>query len=158
MIYSAVIRRVSSTTIWCSRSVPTSCTCCKDNFTRSEERKSLPWAGPAATISGMVFSSLMIRAMNESFGSSTPRALSIESTTDSGVMRNCTAKMNNKPQKKLGKIGCDTTSSPTVAPAAFRTHSAAGCSSEMPRQTFSMRFGNAADSNTSPSDTTTKPS
>lgn len=60
--------------------------------------------------------------------------LSTESTTDPGGKRNCPARTNTGPQEKhwTKQVGMWTTSSPTAAPAAFRTHSAAGCSNGMP--------------------------
>ena len=106
----------------------------------------------------MAFLSLMIRAMNKSFGSSTPWALFTESTTDSGGMRNCPARMKTEPQEKrqTKQAGMRTTPLPTAAPAVFRTHSAADYSNEIPWQSFSVKFWNVADSNVGSSDTIPK--
>ena len=62
--------------VWCSRSVPASCTWCEDSSTRSAERKSLPWVGPAVTTFETAFWSLTIQTMSESLGNSTPQVLS----------------------------------------------------------------------------------
>ena len=97
-------------------------------------RKSLPWVGPAVTTFGTAFWSLTIQTMSESLGNSTPQVLSTESITAPGGKRNCPARTNTGPQEKhwTKQVGMWTTSSPTAAPAAFRTHSAAGCSNGMP--------------------------
>lgn len=89
---------------------------------------------PAATISGTAFWNRIIRTMSESCGSSTPQALSTESITAPGGKRNCPARTNTGPQEKhwTKQVGTWTTSSPTAAPVAFRTHSAAGCSNGCP--------------------------
>ena len=97
-------------------------------------KKIFTMGGAAVTTFGTAFWNQMIRTTSECSGSSTPQALSTESITAPGGKRNCPARTNTGPQEKhwTKQVGTWTTSSPTAAPAAFRAHSAAGCSNGMP--------------------------